>query len=79
MGSQESVEVDVTAMRIQALQQRLDEVASYLKGITAVVECMNRGAADSIQVATRAVEAISADLENVCHSALPDTTTRKSR
>jgi hypothetical protein len=48
--------------RLESLRQRLLDTASYLRGIAAIVESLNKGAADQMEVAIHAVEAVGNDL-----------------
>jgi hypothetical protein len=63
--------------RIETLRQRLVDIALYLKGIAAVVEGLNKGAADAVEIAIHAVEAASADLEDtsICLLRIANTST----
>jgi hypothetical protein len=48
--------------RLDSLRQRLLDTASFLRGIAAIVESLNKGAADQMQVAIHAVQAVGDDL-----------------
>jgi hypothetical protein len=48
--------------RLESLRQRLLDTASYLRGIAAIVESLNKGAADQMEVAIHAVQAVGNDL-----------------
>ena len=48
--------------RLESLRQRLLDTASYLKGVAAIVEGLNKGAADQMEVAINAVQAVGNDL-----------------
>lgn len=60
--------LDVSLARLQAdaLRQRLLDTASYMKGLAAVVESLNKGAADGLEIAIHAVEAVGEDLLILC-------------
>ena len=47
------------------LRERLADTAKYLRGIAAIVEGLNKGAVDSLEVAIHAVEAVAEDLSEV--------------
>lgn len=47
------------------LRERLIDTARYLRGISAIVEGLNKGAVDSLEVAIHAVEAAAEDLGEV--------------
>jgi hypothetical protein len=46
-----------------APQQRLADIATYLRGVAAVVENVHRGAAARLHVAIQSLEAVKRDLE----------------
>jgi len=53
------------AAQVEAFQQRLLDTANYLRGLAAVVENLNRGAADSLYVAIGALVALSEDMSQI--------------
>lgn len=55
-------EVSSQCSRLESLRQRLLDTASYLRGIAAIVESLNKGAADQMEVAINAVQAVGDDL-----------------
>jgi hypothetical protein len=57
--------LDDSSDRIESLCQRLRDTASYLRGLSAVIENMNKGASEGLDIAIHAVEAVSEDLETV--------------
>lgn len=50
---------------IHSLGDRLSDTARYLKGIAAIVESMNRGTTERLNVAIHAVEAVAEDLSGI--------------
>lgn len=55
-------DAEVISEQVQAIQQRLLDTTNYLRRIVAVVENMNRGAADRLDIAVSALEAVSEDI-----------------
>ena len=50
---------------LEDLRDRLVDTARYLKGIAAVVEGLNKGTGDGLEIAIHAVEAVAEDLRQL--------------